>query len=61
MLQAVLPLCPNKPWVFITFRPHCPRDSGLAALMLAALMLAGLNYIYNIGTIYILREDITLS
>ena len=40
MLQAVLPLCPNKPWVIIKFRPACPRD-------LAALMLAGLNYIYN--------------
>ena len=24
MLQAVLPLCPNKPSVFITFRPACP-------------------------------------
>ena len=39
MLQAVLPLCPNNPLVFIKFRPACPRPG------LAALMLAGLNYI----------------
>ena len=25
MLQAVLPLCPNKPSVFIKFGPACPR------------------------------------
>ena len=37
MLQAVLPLCPNKPSVFITFRPACPRALGLVALMLAGL------------------------
>ena len=30
----------NKPSVFIKFRPACPRAEGLAALM-----LAGLNYI----------------
>ena len=39
MLQAVLPICPNKPSVFINFRPAYPR------VRLAALMLAGLNYI----------------
>ena len=44
MLQAVLPLCPNKPLVFIKFWTRLP--SGLAALMLAAL-----NYI-----IYSLRK-----
>ena len=25
ILQAVLPLCPNRPSVFIKFRPACPR------------------------------------